>query len=209
MDFECSSCHQVMAVSESILSNPDGSLLHVPWTKSHNGLNLFATVCLHCGTVHATSGAPLKFLLTLGNRALTVRGKLAIGEIRNSVELQESLPTIVLSTLKDRGFLTQGDPIPLPANVNLQGWDKQQVMRMLVDAAYELAIYCENENGGEIDETAVMEFVENVKEDDENRFSERTKLASRNMGWALKKGFTPEYFVEMAVFASIDEFGPG
>jgi hypothetical protein len=63
MKFTCSTCEKKL--TKSYDDNPSvADFLGRPWYKVENGLNHLVIVCLHCGTIHDTSGSFLTGLFS-------------------------------------------------------------------------------------------------------------------------------------------------
>lgn len=100
-----------------MLDPEHGTLLGTGWFRDERGLNHQAMVCLSCGTVHATTGAPLKGLLTLGSRMASVKFYMPPDRLQglvdekgpDSLTHELGLQPIVIDQLVSRGFLKMVD----------------------------------------------------------------------------------------------------
>ena len=118
MNFKCSNCNYKHRVKEDsyFLKRATGSLAHGEWYKDNRGQIFYASACLRCGTIHATTGAPLQMLFGNPLRVDKVFTYDKLKEIvfevaqKNNTEAVHALnafnfPDIVIEALQARGYL--------------------------------------------------------------------------------------------------------
>ena len=118
----CSHCrydHDVQKDSYNV-DPRGGTLASGAWFRDERGQDHQATACLRCGTVHATTGAPLKALFSFFSRPTSVEYYMTIEKLQELVEKiarddfldpaealkKTALPGTVLGALEARGYLT-------------------------------------------------------------------------------------------------------
>ena len=185
MYFRCSNCRADLHVNDSVWINPVGKLAHLPWFRDHRGLNVYATACLHCGTVHATSGAPLKGLLTLGRRMLSVHFHLTPDHIQQFVREQGNpLPPLLTSLLEERAFLGVSDD-PYEAEETLDPLEEA-----IQAAVVKLALYCAEVRHRDFSAASVLAFLEHSSKLEQQGEATPEALAAGTIRDALAAGIS-------------------
>lgn len=158
MYFRCSHCGvDLHAGRDSVFTNSSGKLASLPWFRDDRGLNIYATTCLHCGAVHATSGSPMKGLLTLGRRMLSVHLYLTPDRLQQLISDQGNpLPPQLISLLEERGFLGGTDELLEDEEV------LDAVGQTLQAAIPRLALYCAVVRHRDFSASSVLAFLEHA-----------------------------------------------
>ena len=129
MNFKCSNCNYKHNIQkDSYFLNPEtGSLVYNGWYKDNRGKNFWATVCLQCGTIHATTDAA--HLHVLFGNPFRVEKFITYEQLQEVVfEMAHKntsapihafnafdFPEIVINALRRRGYLSFLDIIELTA----------------------------------------------------------------------------------------------
>ena len=189
MNFRCANCGvDLNAHADSVLINSAGKLAHFPWFRDERGLNVNATTCLHCGTVHATTGSPLKGLFTLGQRMLSVQFHLTQGQLHQVIrERGNPLPPKLTSLLEERGFLGVDDEPAGDDDEDLTAWGEA-----VKGAMWNLVLYCSVARDKDFSAASVVAFLQHGAELEAQGHSTPQTVAAAIILDALDSGITAE-----------------
>lgn len=183
-NFKCSNCGAVHPFTEAnnAALHESGTIAHFPWYRQDDGLNVNATICLACGTVHATAFGSGKALFSLGRRVWRVQYYLPPDRLVALIREHGSpLPKEATDMLFDRGLLSA----PL-------GAEGANLMRM---ALFTLGVFCEVVRGSRFDGDSVEAFMRQAREP---RRSEQLGGSASLLGSLLDGEFTASDVAEMA-----------
>ena len=151
--FRCSNCgtdHDLNEANDGLLHG-SGTILHVPWYRQESGLNVNATVCLRCGTVHSTSVGTARGFLGLPRPTLVVHVYLPPDRLLKALQGgMRPLPPSVTNVLRDRALV----PLP-PVAFGIE---------LIGGALTILAAYCEIVRGGVFDGDGLYELLRRARE---------------------------------------------
>lgn len=202
MRFRCSNCGtDYQGHEDNALLFAGRGFAHLPWFRDERGLNINATLCLNCGTLHATSGSPGKALLTLGKRMLKVHFYMPPDRIeRFLTEGEVGIPQAALDLLVERGHLaaTTDERVGgAPASAGAAG-PFEALQRAYAAATVKYALYCQMVRSGEASVGTLSDFIAegNALIKEGNRSTHAT--SAQVLDDALSAGISPTEVVEAA-----------
>lgn len=202
MRFRCSNCGtDYHAQSENALRVQGGSMAHLPWFRDERGLNISATLCLRCGTIHATSGSPGKALFTFGQRMLKVHFYLPPDRIKRLLaDPNVTFPQTAIDLLVERGHLvvsTSSEANGAPTNSSAADLF-ESLQRAYAAATTKYAMYCQMVRRGEATVETLNDFVAEGLQlfREGNRSAHAT--SAQVLKDALSAGVSPEEVVDIA-----------
>jgi len=135
-----------------VLVNPStGTFLGTAWFRDDRGLNHQSIVCLKCGTVHATTGSPMKALFTLGSRMASVKFYMTPEKLQmlvdekgpHALERDLALKSMIVDELTARGFINLGfdeSPTPTTAEASAPHASEAQLVEASHDGAQRMSL---------------------------------------------------------------------
>lgn len=183
-NFRCSNCGAVHPFTEAnnAALHASASIAHFAWYRQDDGLNINATICLKCGTVHATAFGIGKALFSFGRRVWSVQYYLPPDRLLPLIrEHGNPLPQEATDLLLDRGF------IPMPSDA--------EGVELIHKALFVLGMFCEVVRNARFDGDSVEAF---LRVAEERRHKERLWGSAAVLGGLLDGKSTAPDIAEMA-----------